>query len=70
MSGDRDVSAALKWAKKENFPWPQVMAKNVTKGYSFMKHRNRFFPQYLLVDKDGNKVAEGLPKIMKKIDEL
>lgn len=35
-----------------------------------MKYRNRYVPQYLLVDKDGKKVAEGLQAAMKKIEEL
>lgn len=35
-----------------------------------MKYRNQYVPQYLLVDKDGNKVAEGLAEAMEKINSL
>ena len=70
LSSDRDEAAAKKWSKKEHFPWPQVLPKNKSKSYGFMKYRNRYVPQYLLVDKDGNKVVEGLAAAMKKIDAL
>ncbi len=67
MSADRTDSAALTWSKKENFPWPQVMAKNVSREFNFMKHRSRYVPQYLLIDNKGEKVAEGLSGSLKML---
>jgi len=67
MSDDRTDDAALIWSKKESFPWPQVMAKNVSKDYSFMKYRSRYVPQYLLINREGEKVAEGLDASLQKL---
>ena len=67
MSADRGDAAALSWSKKENFPWPQIMKSNVSREFNFMKHRSRYVPQYLLVDKDGNKVADGLGPSLSKL---
>jgi hypothetical protein len=70
LSADRSEAAIKKWSQKESFPWPQVLPKNNSKDYGFMKYRSRYVPQYLLVDKDGNKVVEGLAAAMKKIETL
>jgi len=35
-----------------------------------MKYRSAYVPQYLLVDKDGNIVAEGLATAIEKINSL
>ncbi len=70
LSSDRDEAAAKKWSVAENFPWPQVLPQNKSKDYSFMKYRSRYVPQYLLVDKDGNKIVEGLEAAMQKIESL
>ena len=76
MSREKDNSPAsdakaLGWAVKENFPWPTVLRSvpEWKKNFSFMKYRNRNVPQYLLVDKDGKKLAEGLAQALKYIDE-
>ena len=67
MSSDRSDADALKWSKKENFPWPQIMKGKISSEWNFMKHRSRYVPQYLLIDKQGNKVADGLPASLQKL---
>ena len=67
MSADRGQEKALAWSKKENFPWPQVMRENVKSHYNFMQYRNRYVPQYVLVDKSGKKVADGLAASLKHV---
>ena len=67
MSADRTDQKALDWSKKESFPWPQVMAKNVSRDFNFMQYRSRYVPQYLLIDNKGEKVAEGLAASLKKL---
>ena len=61
-------ASALNWAKKENFPWPHVLPSVKNWKFPFMKYRNRYVPQYILLDKEGNKVAEGLNPSLKFIE--
>ncbi len=67
MSVDTKEESALKWSIKEQFPWPQVMAKNISSDFNFMKHRSRYVPQYLLINNKGEKVAEGLSASFEKL---
>ncbi len=66
-TGPGGEAKALAWAKKEKFPWPIVLpsVKDWNKKFSFMQYRNRYVPQYILIDKDGEKVAEGLHQALK-----
>ena len=70
-TGPTGDAKALKWAVKEKFPWVTVLASvpEWKKNFSFMKYKKRGVPQYVLVDKDGNKLAEGLAQALKYIDE-
>ncbi len=69
FSLDRSPEAALAWAKKENFPWPHVLAdKHVESG--LQKYAKRFVPYYMLIDKDGKILAEGSQAVFDKIDDL
>jgi len=63
MSFDVDKADALEWSKKEKFPWPHVLHSNIDESLSFMKYRNEYVPQYLLVNSKGEKIIEGLGKI-------
>ena len=68
-SGDRTAEAALNWAKKHTFPWPTVMSSNVQKA-GLAKYRSGFVPHYVLIDKDGKKLAEGKEASLRKAAEL
>ena len=69
FSLDRTPDAALAWAKKEKFPWPHVMADKHTDS-GLKKYMKRFVPYYMLVDADGNILAEGNPAVFDKVDSL
>ena len=68
-SGDQDPKAALGWAKKHTFPWPTVLMKEIQKA-GLAKYRSGFVPHYVLIDKDGKKLAEGKEASLKKAAEL
>jgi hypothetical protein len=61
--------AALQWAKKESFPWPTVIGKDLKKA-GLEKYATAFVPGYILIDKNGKKLAEGSPGAFAKIEEL
>ena len=68
-SGDQDPKAALKWANQHNFPWPTVMSKDIQKA-GLSKYKFGFVPHYVLIDKDGKKIAEGKEASLRKAAEL
>jgi|TARA_B110000908_G_scaffold74107_1_gene89316 hypothetical protein len=66
---DRTDAAALKWAKKESFPWAHILpAKHAVSGLA--KYAKNFVPYYMLIDKDGKILAEGSRAIFAKIKTL
>ena len=68
-SFDRDDQSALTWAKKHTFPWPTVMMKKQGKA-GIAKYAGRGVPHYVLIDKEGNKLAESKAACFAKIAEL
>ena len=69
FSLDRSPEAALTWAKKENFPWAHVLAdKHADSGLK--KYAKNFVPYYMLVDKDGEILAEGSQAVFAMVDDL
>jgi len=69
MSCDRSEDAALKWAVKESFPWPTVLAdKRKRSGLS--EYAQRGIPSYTLIDKEGKIIAQGKHASFEKIKEL
>ena len=68
-SGDRDPKAALAWAKKHTFPWPTVMSDNTQKA-GLSRYKSGFVPHYVLIDKDGKKLAEGKEDSPRKAAQL
>ena len=69
ISLDRSDDAAEQWAKSANMPWPIMMPKDANKT-SLKKFAGRGVPHYVLVDKDGNKLAEGQYQAFSKLQEL
>jgi predicted AlkP superfamily phosphohydrolase/phosphomutase len=66
---DRTTEAALKWAKKESFPWAHVLVdKHEESGLK--KYAKKFVPYYMLVDKDGQILAEGHQAVFAMVDDL
>jgi len=69
VSADRSEAAALKWASKEKFPWPHVLAGS--KGYTdLQKMAKNYVPYYLLVDGSGKKIAEGAEAVFTEVAKL
>lgn len=68
-SFDRDSNAALAWAKKHTFPWPTVMIKDQNKA-GIGKYAGRGVPHYVLIDKEGKKLAENKAECFAKLAEL
>ena len=69
VSLDSDEKAAEAWAAKENFPWPTVMRDKLERS-GLSEYAPRAVPTYLLVDGDGNRIAEGNGPVFAKVDEL
>lgn len=71
VSADQTEKAAEKWAAKEKFPWPTVMADKLRRS-GLDRYEIRGYPTYILIDKDGKKLAEAHSSapIFKKIAEL
>jgi hypothetical protein len=63
-----DKSPALEWAKKESFPWPHIMEKDM--GRFLGKYFKNVAPTYVLIDRDGTVLANGKAAIFAKIAEL
>ena len=69
FSLDRTPEAALKWAKKENFPWVHVLADKHDKS-GLKKYAKRFVPYYVLLGQDGEILAEGSQAVFAMVDDL
>ncbi|MFP6883736.1 MAG: hypothetical protein VCA40_04845 [Roseibacillus sp.] len=68
ISRDRNNTAALNWAENQKFPWPTIM-KDETDA-ALMTHYSNRVPSYILIDHEGNKIAEGKGAIWAKIKTL
>lgn len=70
LSSDQDEESAEKWAAKESFPWLTILPDDVERsGLAEYRTRN-VVPFYVMVDKDGNPVAEGADGCFAKAAEL
>lgn len=58
VSFDDSEADALKWAKKEKFPWPTVL-KDKREATGLEELSGGFVPEYLLLSKDGKVLAKG-----------
>jgi len=66
LSRDRSEDAATAWAKKENMPWPTLMKEDTDS--TFLKpYGLRYLPTYILVDRNGKKIATGKEAAFAKI---
>lgn len=52
------------WAKKESFPWPTLLPKDVRRNALAQKYQAGPVPRMVIIDKDGKKVKEGHPESM------
>jgi thioredoxin-related protein len=69
LSLDQDEDAAEAWAKKENMPWPTLVGDDKGKDTLTEKYGVRAIPSYILVDRSGNKIAEGKGPAFAKVKE-
>lgn len=70
ISRDTNEKEALKWAKKEKFPWPTISMKNSSREKFLMSYYGGGVPTYVLVDRDGKKLASGKAAIWAKLSAL
>ena len=63
---DSSEDSAEKWAAKAQFPWLTVLDKDIKRA-GLEKFKPRGVPGYILIDKEGNKVAEGKTACFAKI---
>lgn len=68
ISRDRDDKAALKWAQDSKLPWPTIMAGDAKA--PLMEHYGNAVPGFVLVDREGKKVAAGKGAIWAKLKSL
>lgn len=70
ISHDNDEDSAEDWAAKENFPWLTVLpGDRVADDLIELKVRNSV-PHYLLVDAEGELLAEGKSEVLSKAGGL
>ncbi len=67
---DQSEEAALKWAKSAKMPWPHVLPKNARKSGLSKFNRDSMANLYVLIDKDGKKLATDKAECFQKIAEL
>ncbi|MEZ5301122.1 MAG: thioredoxin-like domain-containing protein [Verrucomicrobiales bacterium] len=70
MNRDRDEGAMEGFIKEFGMPWPVVEFKSKDDIKPFMAIKKNFVPQYALVDRNGDVVAEDLASAKAKIAEL
>ena len=68
ISRDRSNAAALKWARDDKLPWPTIMKDQIDA--SLLTHYSNRVPSMILIDRKGNKVAEGKGPVWDKIKTL
>ena len=68
LSRDRNNAAALKWASKDKLPWPTIMRDQIDA--SLLTHYSNRLPTYILIDREGNKVAEGKGPVWSKLKTI
>jgi thiol-disulfide isomerase/thioredoxin len=70
ISQDQSEENAEEWAAKEGFPWLTVVPKDVERSKLLEFKTARSVPHYVMVDRDGNVLANSSAEIFQKIDEL
>jgi len=68
LSRDRNNAAALKWASNDKLPWPTIMKDGIDA--ALMTHYSNRVPSYILIDREGNKVAEGKGPVWSKLKTI
>ena len=68
LSRDRNNAAALKWASKDTLPWPTIMRDQIDA--SLLTYYSNRLPTYILIDREGNKVAEGKGPVWSKLKTI
>ena len=66
---DESDEDALKWAKKEKFPWPTIL-KSKQKATDLEKFAGEYVPEYILINKDGKVIANGKEECFAEIAGL
>lgn len=69
ISRDRDDSAATSWATDVGFPWLTVLPRDAERSGLLEYRTANSVPHYVLVDSDGNTVANGSSAAFAKIRE-
>jgi len=70
ISLDRDGSAAARWASGAGFPWLTVLFRDSGRSGLLQYRTADSVPYFVLVDADGNSVANGASAAFAKISEL
>ena len=70
VSHDRDEDAAEDWAAKENLPWLSVLHGDVDRSDLLDYKIANSVPHYILVDAEGNRLADGSSGVFSKAKEL
>ena len=70
VSQDRDEDAAKEWAAEHSFPWLTVLPGDVDRS-DLLEHKTRnAVPHYVLLDSEGNMLANSSSDALNKIKEL
>ena len=70
ISQDQSEDAAEEWAAKEGFPWLTVLPKDVERSKLLEFKTTNSVPHYVMVDREGNLLANSSSEVFAKIDEL
>jgi hypothetical protein len=67
---DSDKDGLEKFMLTHSAPWPAVDFRSLKRAKTLTQFRPRAIPNYLLIDANGNKVAEGMAEVKAKIAEV
>lgn len=70
VSQDQDEKAAEDWAAKEGFPWLTILPDDTKRAGLAEYHKRAVVPFYIMIDKDGNEVAQGSGPVFEKAAAL
>lgn len=70
ISRDSDDKAAEGWAEENKFPWPTLMKDDAERSELLMSFYGGGVPTYVMIDREGNKVASGKGAIWAKLKDL
>ena len=69
-SCDGDKKGLEKFMTQHSAPWPAIDHRSLKRAKTIGKYSPKGIPSYILIDAEGNKIAEGKNAVQQKIAEI